>query len=156
VILVSSDPGAAALAAGWSIEHFDDRGLPWNDALAAAMADAVRSDVVLVLSADLPLVTADEVEALVAAAPRPGMAIARARDAGTNAVVLSPPGGAPTCFGAPGSAARHAALAAEAGLRAEIVDLPGLAFDLDSREDLEHVLERTDVPEGLRAILAGA
>jgi 2-phospho-L-lactate guanylyltransferase len=84
------------------------------------------------------------------------MAIARARDAGTNAVVLSPPGGAPTCFGVAGSAARHAALAGEAGLRAEIVDLPGLAFDLDSREDLEHVLRRADVPEALRALLAGA
>jgi 2-phospho-L-lactate/phosphoenolpyruvate guanylyltransferase len=156
VILVSSDPDAPALAAQWSIEHFDDRSLPWNDGLAAAIVEVVQSQTVLICSADLPFVTAEDVEAFVRRAPRPGVAIARARDAGTNAVVMSPPGSAPTCFGVVGSAAQHKALTEAAGLPAEIVDLPNLAFDLDSLEDLELVLQRANISADLRAILAGA
>ncbi|HET7573349.1 MAG TPA: 2-phospho-L-lactate guanylyltransferase [Gaiellaceae bacterium] len=143
IVLVSSEPRAPELAAAHGIAWFDDRGLPWNDALAAATREAVRSGDVLILSADLPLVTTGDVEALVAAAPARGVAIARARDAGTNALVLRPAGAIATCFGIQGedgSAQGHARLAAAAGLEAVIVDIPGLAADLDSPEDLDELL----------------
>jgi 2-phospho-L-lactate guanylyltransferase len=136
LVLVTSDPAGPAIAAAHGIDRFDDRGLPWNEALAVATREAVRSTDVLVLSADLPLVTSDDVEALVAAAPARGIAVARARDAGTNAVLLRPAGAIRTCFGERGSAALHARLAAEAGLEAVLVDRPGLATDLDSPADL--------------------
>jgi 2-phospho-L-lactate guanylyltransferase len=154
VILVSSDPESPAFAAEWGIDHFDDRGLPWNDALAAAMRESVTSPGVLILSADLPLVTTADVEAFVDLAPRPGVAIARARDAGTNGVVMSPPAGAGTCFGVSGSAARHAELAAAAGLPSSIVDIPGLALDLDSEDDVRAALAG-DVSAELRGVLTG-
>lgn len=153
VVLVSSEPDAPAIAAAHGIERFDDRGLPWNGALAAAIAETVRSDDVLILSADLPLVSAADVEALIAATPAPrGLGIARARDAGTNAVVMRPAGALVTCFGTPVSSARHAELAAAAGLEPAIVDVPGLALDLDSHDDLREVLRR-GLPEALRAVL---
>ena len=136
LVLVSSDDRSAEIAAAHGIDWFDDRGLPWNEALAAATREAVRSEDVLMLSADLPLVTSEDVEALVAAAPARGVAIARARDAGTNAVLLRPAGAILTCFGDRGSAAKHSRLAADAGLAAVVVDRPGLATDLDSPEDL--------------------
>ena len=152
LVLVSSDRCSAEIAAAHGIAWFDDRGLPWNEALAAATREAVLSEDVLILSADLPLVTSDDVEALVAAAPPRGLAIARARDAGTNAVLLRPGGAILTCFGVAGSAAEHARLAGEAGLRAVIVDRPGLATDLDTSADLREVL-RIGVPEELRGLL---
>ena len=113
-------------------EVWDDRGLPWNDALAAATAEVVTAPLVAVISADLPLVRADDVEELLAATPERGIAIARALDGGTNAVAMRPPGVVRTCFGEPGSAALHAAL----GVPHVDVDLPGLAFDVDTPEDL--------------------
>ena len=117
------------------VERFDDRGLPWNDALWAAMAE-VREPVATIVSADLPLLRAEEVTALIAATPDPGIAIARAGDGGTNAVSMRPPRALRTCFGEPQSAALHARLAHEAGLEHALVDLPGLAFDVDRPEDL--------------------
>jgi 2-phospho-L-lactate guanylyltransferase len=150
VVLVSSDEHSAAIAAAHGVDRFDDRGLPWNEALAAAMREAVRSDGVLILSADLPLVSAADVDALAAAAPRSGLAIARAHDAGTNALVMRPPAAVETCFGiqgSDGSAAGHARLAEAAGLEAVIVDLPGLALDLDSPDDVEELLRRGAPPE---------
>jgi 2-phospho-L-lactate/phosphoenolpyruvate guanylyltransferase len=154
IVLVSSETESPAIAAEYGIAHFDDRGLPWNEALAAAIAETVESEAVLILSADLPLVTADDIEALIAAMPQRGMAIGRARDAGTNAVAMHPAGAVRTCFGARGSAARHAELAAEAGLRPVFVDRPGLAIDLDSPSDAREVLRR-GVSEAVRAALVG-
>jgi 2-phospho-L-lactate guanylyltransferase len=113
-------------------EVWDDRGLAWNDALAAAMAEVVESPLVAVISADLPLLRAEEVERLLEATPERGIAIGRALDGGTNAVSMRPPGLVRTHFGEPGSAGVHAAL----GVDHVVVDLPGLAFDVDTPEDL--------------------
>ncbi len=109
-----------------------DRGLEWNEALACAAADVVAAPLVAVVSADLPLLRAEEVEELIAATPERGIAIARAIDGGTNAVAMRPPGLVPTRFGEPGSAAVHASL----GVDHVVLDLPGLAFDVDTPEDL--------------------
>jgi 2-phospho-L-lactate/phosphoenolpyruvate guanylyltransferase len=113
-------------------EVWDDRGLAWNDALAAAMTEVVTAPLVAVISADLPLIRADDVEELLAATPVRGIAIARALDGGTNAVSMRPPGLVRTHFGEPGSCAVHAAL----GVPHAVVDLPGLAFDVDTPADL--------------------
>jgi 2-phospho-L-lactate guanylyltransferase len=111
---------------------WEDRGLAWNDALATATAEVVTSPLVAVISADLPLVQPDEVEELLEATPARGIAIARALDGGTNAVSMRPPGLVHTHFGEPASAAVHAGL----GVDHVVLDLPGLAFDVDTPEDL--------------------
>src|SRR4029450_3727283 len=92
----------------------------------------VRAPLVAVVSADLPFLRAEEVEELLAATPERGLAIGRALGGGKNAVSMGPPGLVPTRFGEPGSAAVHAAL----GVPAVVVDLPGLAFDVDTPADL--------------------
>lgn len=109
-----------------------DRGLPWNEALATATAEVVTEPLVAVISADLPLLQAEEVEELLDATPARGIAIARALDGGTNAVSMRPPGIVRTHFGEPASAAVHAGL----GVEHVILDLPGLAFDVDTPADL--------------------
>jgi 2-phospho-L-lactate guanylyltransferase len=113
-------------------EVWDDRGLAWNDALAAAMVEVVSAPLVAIVSADLPLLRAEDVEELLTATPERGLAIARALDGGTNAVAMRPPGLVRTHFGEPKSCAVHAGL----GVPHVVVDLPGLAFDVDTPEDL--------------------
>ena len=67
VFIVTSEPGAASLGAA----TLDDGGLPWNEGLAHAIAAlAPVPDAVAIVAGDLPLVTAADVEALVAAIPR--------------------------------------------------------------------------------------
>lgn len=136
VTVVSAEP----LAAGRGVPVWDDRGLPWNDALLEATRALVREETVVFLSADIPLVVAADVDALLEATPERGIAVGRALDAGTNAVSLRPPGAMTTCFGEQGSAELHARLARAAGLAATIVDRPGLALDLDSPDDVERYL----------------
>jgi 2-phospho-L-lactate guanylyltransferase len=121
------------------VPRFDDGGLPWNEALAAAMSEVVREPVAAVVAGDLPLLRSDEVAALVQATPGRGLAIARARDGGTNAVAMRPPAVLGTHFGEPGSAAVHEQAARTAGVDAHVIDLPGLAFDVDTPEDLDRL-----------------
>jgi len=118
------------------VPRFDDDSLPWNDALRAAMDAVVDTEVVAVVSADLPLLTPADVVALVGLTPQRGLAIGRAHDGGTNAVSMRPPGVVMTCFGEPASAALHERTAVAAGADALVLDRPGLAFDIDTPEDL--------------------
>ena len=50
-------------------ETWNDRGLPWNDALAAAIDEIVEAPLVAIVSADLPSLRAEDVEELLAATP---------------------------------------------------------------------------------------
>jgi 2-phospho-L-lactate guanylyltransferase len=109
-----------------------DRGLAWNEALAAAADEVVAEPLVAFISADLPWLRPAEVVELLASTPEEGIAIARAHDGGTNAIAMRPPGLVATHFGETGSASVHASL----GVESAIVDLPGLAFDVDTPEDL--------------------
>ncbi len=148
VTIVSSEGAAPAGAA-----RFDDRGLAWNDALAAAMREVVSEPIAAVVSADLPRVSADDIRALVDATPDRGIAYARALDGGTNAVSMRPAGVVMTHFGEPQSSAVHAHATAAAGLAARIVDLPGLAFDVDTPADLAELRTRSSrVPRASLAV----
>ena len=113
-------------------ETWLDHGLPWNEALAAATREVVSEPLVAFISADLPLLRAEEVEQLLEATPEEGIAIGRAHDGGTNAIAMRPPGLVMTHFGEPQSAGVHASL----GVPHVLVDLPGLAFDVDTPDDL--------------------
>ncbi len=54
---------------------------------------------------------------------------------GTNALLLSPPDVIEPAFG-PGSRERHEELAAAAGVPCSVEELPTLALDVDTAEDL--------------------
>ncbi len=134
ITLVTAEPISRDGVMTWH-----DRDLPWNEALQAATAEVVAEPIVAFVSADLPSVTAADIAELVTSTPERGIAIARADDAGTNAIVMRPPGAMMTLFGQPGSAALHAAAAEAAGLEAVIVDRPGLSFDLDTPDHLASI-----------------
>jgi 2-phospho-L-lactate guanylyltransferase len=134
--------GRVTVVTGLSLKGYEiwhDRGLPWNDALAAAIDEIVTVPLVAIISADLPSLRAEEVGELLAATPERGIAIARALDGGTNAVSMRPPGIVRTHFGELGSAAVHAGL----GVDHVVLDLPGLAFDVDTPEDLARMQAAT-------------
>ena len=100
----------------------------------------------LVLPADLPLLRAPDVEAVVqAGSGGEGRLVAVAPDAagkGTNALLLSPPDALPFLFG-PDSFGAHLAAAREYGVQTRIVERPNLGFDLDTADDLRRLAAPT-------------
>jgi len=136
VVLVSSDPDAAELCSRLGIPHVSDSGLPWNEGMVHAR-EKLESvpEAVLYLAGDLPQVSAGEIRALAASVEWANIGIGRAHDGGTNALAVRPADALWPMFGVPGSAAVHAAAARAAGLEATILDLSGVALDVDTPED---------------------
>ena len=104
----------------------------WRDGapgLNAAVDDAVaRTGVpVLIVHADLPALGASDVDAVLSSPA--DVVIGRALDGGTNALLMRR--SIRVAFG-PGSALMHARRARGQGLRAHVIDRPGLAVDVDN------------------------
>lgn len=125
VRLISGDPLAYLAARELGIDVIDDGGRDLTGSVAHALAQVAEADLVVVIAADLPYVTAEDVEALIAAADP--LAVAPSADGRTNAVAARPPAAFVPSYG-PGSAARHGGTA---------VRTDGLARDLDTPADLE-------------------
>jgi 2-phospho-L-lactate guanylyltransferase len=114
---------------------------PLNAALdqAAATAAAGGATALLALPADLPLVTAVDIEALSAHWPaQPSVVLAGTPDGGTGALLRSPPAAIPAAFG-PDSLRAHLRAARERRVHARLVWRPNLALDVDSPADLERL-----------------
>lgn len=101
-------------------------------------------DELLILHADLPLVTAGALRDLVAQAPpAPSATLVRPADGGTNAMLLRPPGRFPLAYGR-GSGDLHEAAAREAGLAVRRADVAVLALDLDTPPDVRALLSTAE------------
>ena len=129
IVTLLADRRPSGWSGGWSGGWIADTGRGLNAELQAA---AVARPL-LVIHADLPLLSVADVEALLAAAEGSGCAIAPDRHgSGTNALALADARGFAFGFGA-GSFARHRAQAADAA----VVERLGLGLDLDTPDDLD-------------------
>ncbi len=150
-LVVSRDPAALKIARRHGASTFGEADKQeMNMALTRAshIAAAQKADCVLVLPADLPFVTVDDIEMMVAAAApkiangnsgyyyaRRVMAICSDQnDEGTNALLVCPPTGFAYQYG-PGSFRLHLAEAERLGMQRQIVHAPGIKFDLDTEVD---------------------
>jgi 2-phospho-L-lactate guanylyltransferase len=141
VLVVSKDPAALSLAREFGARTVQEDGNPGlNTALhrATVVAQVYSAQDVLVLPADLPLITGADLEALIGMAKQPPvMVIAPDRRLdGTNALYLSPAGSIDYNFG-PGSFHHHIQQAQKREMRVEIFRSPSFGLDLDIPEDLE-------------------
>ena len=129
VLIVSSEKSPRVC--GWRRDH--GRGLNVElTALRASLADTSM----IIVHGDLPLLSTDDVSALIAAAGK-GVAIAPDRHGtGTNALACAAHASVAFAFG-PDSCALHLA---STGGRAQLVERSGLAIDVDTPDDLDCAL----------------
>jgi 2-phospho-L-lactate guanylyltransferase len=116
----------------WQGPFIRDEGRGLNAELNA-LVDSQRPTRLLVVHADLPLVSVDDIAALIMG---DGAACAIAPDrhgTGTNALALIEPLGFDFAFG-PNSFTRHCAAAKG---KARVVTRPGLGLDIDTAADLD-------------------
>jgi len=143
VLVISRDQAALSLAREHGARTVQEHGAPQlNVALTRAtiVASTYTTHGVLVLPADLPLITPEDVQTLLARAVDPPVVVIAPdrRRHGTNALLVCPVGLIDYEFG-PHSFERHCERARLAGARLEICELPSLALDMDLPEDLELV-----------------
>lgn len=141
VLVISRDPQALTIARNYGARTVREDGQPeLNTALkrATVVAQVYATRGVLVLPADLPLISREDVLTLVERASEPPVVVIAPdrHEKGTNALLISPSGLIEYDFGE-NSFQRHCELVRKAGARLEIVNLPSLGLDLDVPEDLE-------------------
>jgi 2-phospho-L-lactate guanylyltransferase len=141
--IVTSDPYAMKLAAEYQFEVIPD---PENPGETGAIEMATRGcvergeDSTLVIPADIPLIESWELEEIYKHAPAEGSVLVPAGDGrGTNAAFRRPAGLFPLRFGNDSFKPHHAAAQAT-GKPCVVLNLPGIAVDVDSPPDLRQLL----------------
>ncbi|MEN8242509.1 MAG: 2-phospho-L-lactate guanylyltransferase [Chloroflexota bacterium] len=140
VLVVSRDSEALAIARLHGTRTvLEDSASELNIALtrATAVASTYAASEVLILPADLPNITPEDVKQLVALADT-GTSVVIAPDhhrTGTNALLVRPPGIISYSFGE-NSFPKHMAQIEAKGLKVKVLELPCLAQDVDYPEDL--------------------
>jgi len=141
VLVVSSDPSALALAREYHARTVQEEGKSGlNTALrrATVVAQMYAAQDLLIIPADLPLITKEDIREFMGHAGKPPViVIAPDRHCdGTNALLMSPAGIIEYRSG-PGSYKHHIQQAQKKGVRVEICQLSSLELDLDRPEDLD-------------------
>jgi len=143
VAVVSCDSFALSLASTYGFEIIaDHKNSGETDAIEiATRVCEMRGLDTLVIPADIPLIQAWEMQAILDAAPEVGSVLVPAGDGrGTNAVLRRPAALFPLRFGND-SFKPHLAAAQASGHACVVLSLPGIAVDVDSPADLRQLAE---------------
>jgi len=142
VAVVTRDPFACALAARFNFEVIADDNSGETSAIemATAFCRGRGAPSILVLPADIPLIDSLELQKIAECAPTGGGAVLvpDAAGRGTNAAWRSPSDLFPLRFGND-SFLPHLAAAKATGLPCIVLQLPGIARDVDRPEDLQEL-----------------
>jgi 2-phospho-L-lactate guanylyltransferase len=137
--IVTGDLYASSLAAEYGFEVIPDRDNPGETgAIEMATRVCVKRglDFTLVIPADIPLVQVWELEEIMRHAPAEGSVLVPAGDGrGTNAALRRPADLFPLRFGNDSFKPHHAAAQAT-GKPSVVLQLPGIAVDVDNPSDL--------------------
>jgi 2-phospho-L-lactate guanylyltransferase len=140
ILVISGDHGAQRIAGGHGAVVIEDDTIGHSEAALLGIAEALESKAerVLLVPGDCPLLDPKQIDALVArpVAQRSALIVPDRHGTGTNALLLTPPGALKPAFG-PGSRARHVANAQAEGCTPEVVEVPSLALDVDTPDDLD-------------------
>ena len=141
--IVTGDPYATKLAAEYKFEVIPD---PDNPGETGAIEMATRvcvergEDSTLVIPGDIPLIAAWELDEILKHAPAEGSLLVPAGDGrGTNAAYRRPADLFPLRFGNDSFKPHHAAAQAT-GKTCVVLNLPGIAVDVDNPADLRQLL----------------
>ncbi|HZC25188.1 MAG TPA: 2-phospho-L-lactate guanylyltransferase [Candidatus Binatia bacterium] len=141
--IVTSDPYACRLAEEYNFEVIPDLDNP-GETGAIEMATRIcverGEESTLVIPADIPLIEAWELEEIFKRAPESGTLLVPAGDGrGTNAALRRPPDLFPLRFGNDSFKPHHAAALAT-GKPCIVLQLPGIAVDVDNPSDLQQLI----------------
>ena len=142
VALVTSDDFATHLAKQFGFDVIADEsnlGETAAIAMATELCESRGVESTLVIPGDIPLVTAGELEQILHAAPAEGSVLVPAADGrGTNAAFRRPAGLFPLRFGND-SFKPHLAAARATEKQCVVLNLPGIALDVDNPADLRQL-----------------
>ncbi|HKM77778.1 MAG TPA: 2-phospho-L-lactate guanylyltransferase [Candidatus Bathyarchaeia archaeon] len=118
-----------------------------NRALNFALKNLPNDSAVLIIHADLPFLTAKEVDQIVNGAADHSIALVPSKDkTGTNAILMQVPGLIKLAFGKD-SFRKHLNLTKKKRVSCSVLRIEGVAFDVDEEDDLDELLRRSGIKE---------
>ncbi len=158
VMVVTRDNAAQQIAGGYGATVLDDEERGHSEAAAVGIRAALESgkDRVVLVPGDCPLLDPRELDELIGRRlSEPSVLVVPDRHGtGTNALLLAPPDALAPSFG-PGSCERHRSTAEAQGVACEVVQVPSLAIDVDTPEDLAALQQMLAATHGLAAHTRG-
>jgi 2-phospho-L-lactate guanylyltransferase len=151
VLVVTGDRDAQQIAGGHGTLVLDDSERGHNEAATRGIQVALETgaDRALLVPGDCPMLDPAELEALLSrpVGPRSALVVPDRHGTGTNALLLTPPDSLAPAFG-PDSCEQHVLNAALAGTTYEVVEMPSLAMDVDTPEDLAELQRLLETKHG--------
>ncbi|MFQ6074046.1 MAG: 2-phospho-L-lactate guanylyltransferase [Candidatus Bathyarchaeia archaeon] len=142
-VVISSERTVEELADNFAVSYLEERRHELNHAVKQATEWCIRNNAssVLILPADIPLVTSEDINRMVELCPkRACVVISPSQNGGTNALLRKPPNLIPIHFG-PDSFRKHKAEALHKRIPIRVYRSERVAMDIDSPKDLEKLLE---------------
>jgi 2-phospho-L-lactate guanylyltransferase len=157
IVIVASEPSVEFAADDQIVLLEDEVQDGQSPAALAGIHWAVASgfERVLLVPGDTPLLSPDEVEALLTGATEDVVIVPDRHGTGTNGLLLRPPAAIEPSFG-PDSLKRHVAAAEAAGVTHRVERVPSLTFDVDTSDDLAVVAEAIESSRAIAPRTRGA
>ncbi len=143
VFTASAEAAAMARPFGFDVvteESVDGHSAAVNHMLERLATNASGASIVFSLALDLPTLTPGEIDFVISSVSEPFTILPSRDGTGTNGLVFKLPARIAVEYGE-GSFRRHLSKAWAAGLRAEVLSVPGVAFDIDTPEDVAHFMD---------------
>jgi 2-phospho-L-lactate guanylyltransferase len=142
VVVFTACDEVIQLARTFGFDVVLEKSVDGHSAAVNQMLDELSADCsrILSIAGDLPRLVPSEIDFALQAASEPITFIPSRDWTGTNGVVFIPPARINMEYGE-GSFRRHLSKASAAGLRSDVMTLPGIAFDIDTPEDLQAFLD---------------
>lgn len=146
IVVISAERSIAQIAGERVSAILPDARTGHSDAAAVGVNWALGRgcDGVLLVPGDCPLIDASQIDALIERCVSESIEVAVVPDrmgSGTNGLLLMPPDAIGPSFG-PDSRKRHKAIGRAAGRTTAVIEVPCLALDLDTEDDLLELAER--------------
>ena len=142
IVVIGSDEAVEKVSKSFGAKFLKETQQGLNEALHQATDWCLQNgaDLVLVLPADIPLVTAKDINQLIRLTHNDSVVISPSSNGGTNALLQAPPKMLPLCFG-PDSFEKHVENGLAKGIQFKIYVSSGIMLDIDSDKDLKQLIE---------------
>jgi 2-phospho-L-lactate guanylyltransferase len=156
VTVVSGDRGASRIARRHGATFLWEGKRPGlNKALKLAIAKLEQraTGAAMIIHADLPLLTSQDIDSFVTRSQDCHIAIVPCKNGtGTNGLLLRPPSAIPPVFGK-GSYRKHLSLAKKNGFRWKVLRIRGIQFDIDDLRDLRQFIRQNGRSRDFRFLM---
>jgi 2-phospho-L-lactate guanylyltransferase len=142
IVLFTASDEVIEMVEPLGFEIVKERSIDGHSAAINHLIDefSASSSQIFAIAGDLPKLLPTEIDFVLTAASEPVTLIPSRDWTGTNGVLFIPPARIAMEYGE-GSFRRHLSKVSAAGLHSDVMDLPGLAFDIDTPEDLHTFMQ---------------